>query len=1017
MIIHGRQVVLAGRFGRVSKDEAKRGLEALGAKVTASVSARTDLVFAGAKSGAKAGPAAVRGVPILDEDALVAVLEGREPGTPPPSPPFAGVPDGRMGPGEALDVLRNADWSAFVPERDTVPLRDALQALERAHGVTDAHRLATARLRDANTAGGTGVLLRHSDVHHSELNGHALSPDGRHLAVGSRTGDDYDRGGVLQIFEVATGRCVHAIDGVMGGIGFDGYARSIQWSADGTRIALEYDINATGVWDPFGTAREPLADAFFLASGRPLGMAFAPDGRRALVHGGESEILGDVIVAMHEGSVAGPPDAHPEGTAPIEFGGSLPESWGDESPPSLGRAFWSRDGSRVYGEVREEYAAVSLDVEKRQLTWMLRLEEDQDAAPPEWSPDERLLAHQRDGKLVIADALTGETTAELAGYPGADLLCWGPGGRLAVVDPAGGTVGIIDGTAGEHRHDLRVQAATSDPRGWDARSWAWSPDGERAACVTAEGRIEVWSLGERPERLRVLDGVRRTVNGCDHGFGLEWAADDVLIAIGSHAVRFLRPETGEIVADHSFHHTPPARRPLLLAGRDLGDRLRLDPTFALDADTWAVAFEDGTVIAPPGRDDLAELDARLCWSVARRFAWPFRWGEQKVFPDPAHAGVGAASRVTEGLLAPFRGRGSTAETAGTWPPPDTATVADLVTVVRGTLVDLAARDSVVLGEWITGTLQQLAMIHARRGEAAEARNLALAMPEHPRRLGHLARVALVLGAAGFGAEAAAVFPRADHEPGAADRPTGDWFKDVNRAADLAAIAGACAVLGQEERSERWFASARELADAHRSNWGARLPLVWALAECGREQEARVVLDEGVGTPGGLDAGVPWLVCLLRRGETELVRELIEERGSPDRCWFHDWAAARALTAYGQPDLLRLWGDIRRAWVEDHLPEAERIAAEGRSTGPTAAQLADLATRHAGLASLSKAARLRESWGVARKAAEYGHISAVLDLLPWTREPDKYGGLGSDARTWVARSALRIITIGVDVDVW
>lgn len=1010
MIISGSTIVLAGRFDRLSKDEAKRGLEALGAKVTASVSAKTDLVFAGARSGAKAGPAAVRGIPIHDEDALVAVLDGREPGTAPPSPPFTGVPDERMGPDEALDTVKNADWSAFSPERDTVPLRAGLQALERAHGLTDAHRLATARLRDA------GALLRHSDVHHGQVNGHALSPDGRHLAVGSGPGDDYDRGGVLQIFEVATGRCVHTIDGIMGGVGFPDHARSLQWSADGTRIALEYNTNATGVWDPFGTAREPIAHAFFLASGRPLGMALAPDGRRAFVYGGESDVLRNVVVAMHEGPVAGPPDAAPEGTVPIEFGGPLPDERGetgsDEPELILGRAFWSRDGSRVYGEAGDDYQAISLDVEKRRVSWILDLEEDADSAPPEWSLDERLLAYQRGGKLVVADALTGETTVELPACPGADVLCWGPGGRLAVVDPAGGTVGIIDGRTGEHRHDLNVQAAVSNPRGWDARSWAWSPDGEHAACVTAEGRIEIWSLGARPERLRVLDGIRRTIGQEVHGFGLEWPADDVLIAIGSHAVRFLRPETGEITADHPFHHAPAARRPLFLAGRDLGDRLRSNPTFALDEDTWAVAFEDGTVIAPPGRDD--DLDGRLCWSVARRFAWPFRWGEQQIFSDAAHAGAGTTASETERLLAPFRGRGSTAETTGTWPPAATATVTDLITVVRGTLVDLTRLDSSVYGEWTVGTLQQLAMIRSRRGEAAEARELALAMPEHRRRPGHLARIALALGAAGFDAEAAAVLPRAD-----------DGLAEVSDAADLAALAGACAVLGRRERAERWFAAARQAADAHRSNWGIRLPLIWALTECGREQEARIVLDEGVGAPRGRHHGVPWLVCLLRRGETGLVRELIGERSEPEDPnrphafgvrWFDDWTAARALTVHGQPELLRLWGEVNRAWVRDDLQVAERIAAEGRPTAPTDDQLTDLAAQHAGLAKLPKATKRRESVRLAWQAAQCGLVSAVLDLLPGTKEPGDYG-LGSDDRTSVALSALRTIAIGVDVDVW
>lgn len=91
--------------------------------------------------------------------------------------------------------------------------------------------------------------------------------------------------------------------------------------------------------------------------------------------------------------------------------------------------------------------------------------------------------------------------------------------------------------------------------------------------------------------------------------------------------------------------------------------------------------------------------------------------------------------------------------------------------------------------------------------------------------------------------------------------------------------------------------------------------------------------------------MPWLVCLLRRGETELVRELIGERSGPKDPnkphtygvrWFDDWTAARALTVYGQPDLLRLWGDVNGAWVRDDLPVAERIAAEGRPTGLTIA---------------------------------------------------------------------------------
>ncbi|MEU6721492.1 hypothetical protein ABZ897_59480 [Nonomuraea sp. NPDC046802] len=45
---------------------------------------------------------------------------------------------------------------------------------------------------------------------------HVLSPCGRYLAVGSAVGEEFDDGGVLQIWEVATGRCVNVIDRIPG---------------------------------------------------------------------------------------------------------------------------------------------------------------------------------------------------------------------------------------------------------------------------------------------------------------------------------------------------------------------------------------------------------------------------------------------------------------------------------------------------------------------------------------------------------------------------------------------------------------------------------------------------------------------------------------------------------------------------------------------------------------------------------------------------------------------------------
>ena len=70
----GSQYVITGTLEGFSRDQAKAALEALGAKVSDSVSKKTTGVIVGESPGSKAAKAEKAGVPILGEADLRALL-------------------------------------------------------------------------------------------------------------------------------------------------------------------------------------------------------------------------------------------------------------------------------------------------------------------------------------------------------------------------------------------------------------------------------------------------------------------------------------------------------------------------------------------------------------------------------------------------------------------------------------------------------------------------------------------------------------------------------------------------------------------------------------------------------------------------------------------------------------------------------------------------------------------------------------------------------------------------------
>lgn len=72
----GKTVVLTGSLSGRTRSEAKQQLKSLGAKVTSSVTTKTDLLVAGERAGSKLDKAKALGIPVLSEADLDALLDG-----------------------------------------------------------------------------------------------------------------------------------------------------------------------------------------------------------------------------------------------------------------------------------------------------------------------------------------------------------------------------------------------------------------------------------------------------------------------------------------------------------------------------------------------------------------------------------------------------------------------------------------------------------------------------------------------------------------------------------------------------------------------------------------------------------------------------------------------------------------------------------------------------------------------------------------------------------------------------
>lgn len=889
-------------------------------------------------------------------------------------------------------VILNLD-KLLTSQESLSTVRSQLLASEHALGLGDLHRNAIRILRKGN------ARLVHSQVHASEVVAFAVSPNGRYFATGSWVGDDYERGGALAVWDIEMGRCVNVLDPIEGGVGWPEYPHCITWTADSERIGVAFNTNSVGFFDPFGETTNPLHYADVTDGwSRPPAFCVLPDGHSMFVGcWRESKVPGVLVTFKKTTSKrATKPTLKSMAKAiPAKMVKKLEN--GHLEPPK--RITPSPDGTKLHC-INAHGFAYTITLKTGELDYISKV-----GLPAAYSPDGRFLAHTLAG-LVIYDGATGLPTTNLPMHVGMNALHWAK--RDSVLRLAGvvSEDNEFNAEPGVHIYDDGVYRYSIDvkprPPNWDDgdfAAFAWSPSGQRAAVLDGAGRLHIVKLGQEvaTERTLPMDEELR---------GIWWAqasSREVIILANRQSLIFVDANTGETIANHRFMQAPETTRPLDTGSEDLGDRLRPDPTFALDDATWAVACPEGVVIAPADKKE--KLDAHLAWVVNRRHAWPARWGEMEIVAsaaDVAKANVKPAGINWKKFKQP-KARKQPVE----FPPPNVTSLTPMYDALVEAMKPLGPGWSY----HVATNLRYACRLRARRGEIAEALVMAENIPTVQESLCVKADLTAIAYRAGQG-------HLLDDEFQFVVEEVETEINTHNEIIYAIAMFSAWAAKKDTAQSNAWLARAKAKLEPENNPWEYRLELVWALVEAGRHDEARTLFTEKAAWQREplCFYTEPFCVAMVREGYDALLFEFFEvwkqyRFGNID--WGSKQKTSVALAQYGRTARLLEGKDRFGLAVDDERLEFSKLR---EKTGmalpsPSPADIEALAHDYAAMQKVPRARRGGPRRALVQKAIDAGHVGAVLALLP------DFSGTDFNDRAQIALSALWTAATGSSVAAW